>query len=93
MGGRERVQKFFKSVDRFTKPITLSYMRKKQYTTTVGGICTLIMWIFFFTVAVSRIHFLFFGLNQYVESAQTNIAAGTKEWAIPPEEFTLTNII
>jgi hypothetical protein len=34
------------------------------------------MWLFFFTVAVSRIKYLFFGNDQFVENAKTNVAAG-----------------
>ena len=71
---RKKVQKFLKRIDWFEKPITMSYKRKKQFETSAGGICTIIVFTILGWTAFWRLWDTYIGLNKYVLNAQTNIA-------------------
>lgn len=87
------IQTFLKRIDRFEKPITFSYQKKKQFETASGGICTIIVCLILGFTAFSRLWFLFIGVSQYVENAQTSTSDGKNLLEIPNNDFILTNQI
>ena len=45
--GRSSLQKFFKSFDRYSKPIGLTYKKSGTFETSIGGICSIITFFIF----------------------------------------------
>ena len=44
--GRSNCQKFIKSYDRYEKTVSLSYKKKGNFATPIGGICSIISFTF-----------------------------------------------
>ena len=45
--GKSSIQRFFKSFDRYSKPIGLTYKQKGTFETSMGGCCSIITFFIF----------------------------------------------
>jgi hypothetical protein len=71
-----------KKVDKFGNPVKLTYNKNKTIETSMGGICTIFVFILLLVLFVSRISGTFVGLN-FIINTQEEL---TKE----NEDMTLT---
>lgn len=86
MESRRRIQTFFHGYDRYANPVTLTYNQKKKFTTTIGGICTMISFvaIVYYVTVIILMHTVFLTYNTQLESVSLNDKTDN------PESFNVT---
>ena len=89
---RGKLISFLKGYDRFSKPVSLTYKKKKGFSTAIGGACTIFVLLVLLLIATNALYNAFI-LYDYASSSVENMHEAPATYSIAERQFYILNNI